>query len=162
MATRTRTAVLLVPALAGALALGGCSVVDNVVDGAVQGAQEQIETGIDDAIGEALGGAGISRNGELPPNFPTDVPVIDAELIGGGSAPGSGGWAVQYTLSDIGQFADAAQLLKDAGYRATSESSDATSGFGTYTNDAYTVVLTATEEPGAPTLYYVVTASGQQ
>ncbi|WBU38122.1 hypothetical protein [Homoserinibacter sp. YIM 151385] len=141
--TRRRPALLLVPALAAALALAGCSVVDNAVQGAVDGAQEQLDQAVDDAISETLGGAGISRNGEVPPGFPTDaVPMIDGDVIGGGSAPEGGGWAVQLAVEGEGAFSAAATLLQDGGYRADIQNSDARSGFGTFTDDTYRVVLT--------------------
>jgi hypothetical protein len=152
--SRRLPALLLIPALAGSLALAGCSVVDNAVQGAVDGAQEQIDQAVEDAISEALGGAGISRNGEVPPGFPTDaVPMIDGEIVGGGSAPEGGGWAVQLTVEGEGAFSAAATLLQDGGYGADIQNSDATSGFGTFTSETYRVVLTQ----DGTTVTYVVT-----
>jgi hypothetical protein len=157
---RTRIAsILVVPAAAAALALAGCSVVDNAVQGAVDGVQEQAEQLADDAVRDALGGAGISRDGELPPGFPAEVPVVDGEVLGGGSAPNGGGWVAQYALADIAQFEEAADRLEEAGYASSTRNADETSGFGTFSDDAYTIVLTAASEPGEPTLTYVVTPS---
>ena len=135
-------------------ALAGCSVAENMVNGVVSEAQNQAG----DAISEALGGAGISTDGELPPGFPADqIPVV-GEVQGGGSSPESSGWVVLTTLT-TDDFASAQAALEGAGYVSSAVSSDADSGFGTFTLAPYTVVLTvSTDGDGATTAAYVVTA----
>jgi hypothetical protein len=159
---RTRRPVLLaVPALAAALALGGCSAVDNIVQGAVDGVTQEVQDQVDQAVQEALGGAGISTDGELPPNFPAEqVPLVDATLVGGAAGPEGSGWAVQLTLDDIAQFDEASQLLQDAGYTVRSENADAESANGNYTGNGYTVNVTVTSDGGALSALYVVIPDG--
>lgn len=153
---------LAAPVIAASVALAGCSVVDNVVDGVVDEGSRQVQEGLNEALGEALGGAGISQNGELPPGFPSDaVPTIDGTLIGGGSGPNGSGWAVQYTLESADQYDAAAQLLTDAGYTASVSNGDATSGFGQFTGNGYSVVLTVATEGSTATATYVVTTVAQ-
>jgi len=151
---RALTAIAL--AIAATLPLAGCSVLDNVVDGVVGEAQEQL----DGVISETLGGAGISTDGELPTGYPAaEIPVV-GEVQGGGSAPDSSGWVVVTTLSGADQFAVAQGELEAAGFVASGVNTDADGGFGTFTLEPYTVVLTvATDAEGATTGTYVVTVT---
>jgi len=141
-------ALMLTPAIAG------CSIAENIVGGVVGEAQGQL----DDIVSETLGGAGISTDGELPPGFPTEQVPVTGTIEGGGAGPDSSGWVVRTTLTGDEQFTTAQTALEDAGYVGTAVNSDADSGFGTFTLDTLTVVLTvATDADGVMTATYVVT-----
>lgn len=166
--TRFARPLMLAFAIATIPLLAGCSVAENVVDGVVSEAQNQADNAISeaqkqagDAISDALGGAAVSTDGELPAGFPTDTIPVVGDVQGGVSGPDGTGWGVRTTLvSD--DFASAQAALEGAGFTSSAVSSDADSGFGTFTLDPHTVVLTvSTATDGVVTANYVVTVNGQ-
>lgn len=123
--------------------------VENAVEGAVEGA-----TGTDVDLG----------GGELPDGFPTDaVPVIDGEIVYGAGMAVDGGqaWAVMVKVADRdAAYAEVKQLLTDAGFETTMESSAEGGAFAIFTSDAYVAQVTVGES-GADGVVaqYAVTAN---
>ena len=163
--TLTRSAATLALAAGLVAGLTGCgagSPVDNIVGGAIDSGVESLkgtaQQAVEDAAGKALGGAGITTDGTLPASFPTDVPLVDGTVRGGGAGPDGTGWVAQLTVSGADQFAVAQQRLEAAGYTTAGADVDADSGFGTFTGPAHRVVLTvSTDSDGQVVATYVVT-----
>jgi hypothetical protein len=154
---------LAVGALAGALALTGCTgtPLDNVIEGIVgEGADqvaEQLEGGVQGLAEDALGGTAISSDGQLPDGFPVDAVPLTGTVLGGGSGPNGTGWVARTRLASAAEFADARAALEGAGYADSAVNSDANSGFGTFTSADYTVVLVVATESGQANATYIVT-----
>jgi len=159
---RPIAALALSAGLVGGLtACGSGSPVDNIVGGAidssVEGLTGTVQQAVEDAAGEVLGGAGVTTDGTLPESFPSDVPLVEGTVRGGGSGPEGSGWVAQVTVAPDA-FAAAQQRLEQAGYTASGVDSDADSGFGTFTGSTYRVLLTvSTDTEGVSTATYVVT-----
>lgn len=154
--------LVLVSALGSGLGLTGCSQVGDVVREAAHEGAKQVRHSVEDVIGDTLGKVQVSTDGHVPDSFPSDaVPFAEGELLGGGAAPEGAGWVAQVAVPDVeGGFADAQARLEAAGYRSTEVASDAQSGYGRFTSDAYTVIVTASAEPGSPVATYVVLPAG--
>lgn len=94
--------IALVAALAFVPALTGCSLVEGAVNGAVE---------------EASGG-NVSI-GSLPKGWPSEVPVIEGDIVGGGKNPdGGAGWVTIIKSSSADPIADAKAQLEAAGFAA--------------------------------------------
>ncbi len=140
--------------LGGMTTLAGCSVADNVVGGVV----DEVRGGVDDAVTDVLGGAGVSTDGNVPNGFPTDAVPLTGTVAGGGAGTDATGWVVRTTLANAGEFAAAQTALEGAGFEGSAVNADETSGFGTFTSDRYTVILTVTTgSDDVVTATYVVT-----
>jgi hypothetical protein len=147
--------LVLVPGLV----LTGCSAVGDVVRDAAHEGEKQVRHSVEDVVGDTLGKVQVSTDGAVPPSFPRDaVPFADGKLLGGGAAPEGAGWVAQVAVPDVpGGFADAQAKLEAAGFTADDDvASDATSGYGRFTTDAYTVIVTVSADLGSPVATYVV------
>ncbi|MFT2815760.1 hypothetical protein [Leifsonia sp. A12D58] len=141
MTTRKKTTTIAVAALiafAGVGGLAGCAQASNMVNGAVQSAS----------------GGDVSLGGSLPNGWPTEVPVIDGELMfgAGGIADGTG-WVVTVKSSAAEPLADAQALLEDAGFTVGSTAQGSQAGVVSMKNENYTVVVAGTGDG----LLYTVT-----
>lgn len=135
---------------------------DNIVEGLVQQGVDQLIGGVDEQIrglvDDVLGGVELTADGTVPSSFPADVPLT-GDVLGGGAGPQGSGWVVRTRLDGDLAFADAAATLEGAGFTPSGVSSDAGSGYGAFTSDAYRVDLSvATDADGVMTATYVVTA----
>ena len=158
--------IVAVTAISLALVTGttACSTgtpIDNIVEGLVQQGVDQLVGGIDDQIrglvDDVLGGVELTGDGQVPASFPTEVPLT-GDVLGGGAGPEGSGWVVRTQLGAGQGFVEAAAALEQAGYTASGVSSDATSGYGAYSGEAYRVDLSvATDGEGVVTATYVVT-----
>lgn len=147
--------LVLVPGLV----LTGCSAVGDAVRDAAHEGAEQVRHSVEDVVGDTLGKVQVSTDGRLPESFPADaVPLAEGKLLGGGAAPEGAGWVVQVAVPDVpGGFTDARARLEAAGYAADSDvAGDATSGYGRFTTDAHTVIVTVSADLGSPVATYVV------
>jgi hypothetical protein len=153
--------ILVAGALAGALALAGCTgtPIDNAIEGLVGEGAEQLQGGVEGLIDDALGGAGITADGQLPNGFPSDAVPLTGSVGGGGSGPNGAGWVVRTELESAADFADARTALEKVGYTASAVNVDQNSGFGTFTSADYTVVLTVETMSGQAIATYIVTPS---
>lgn len=147
--------LVLVPGLV----LTGCSAVGDAVRHAAREGAEQVRHSVEDVVGDTLGKVQVSTDGAVPPSFPRDaVPFAEGKLLGGGAAPEGAGWVAQVAVPDVANgFADARARLEAAGYTADSDvAGDDTSGYGRFTTDAYTVIVTVSADLGSPVATYVV------
>jgi hypothetical protein len=161
---RSVSALLLAGTVAvGLTACGEGSMIDNVVGSAVDQGVESVRGTVEDAVGEAvgdvLGGASVSTDGTLPETFPAEVPLLDGTVRGGGAGPEGTGWVAQLTAGSLDDFAAAQAQLEVAGYTASGVNVDGDTALGTFTGDAYRVLLTLTSQSsdGAVVATYVVT-----
>lgn len=163
--TRSRRA-LAAAAVSLALVAGtsACSTgtpLDNIVEGLVQQGVDQLVGGIDEQIqglvGEVLGGVELTGDGEVPASFPAEI-ALTGTVLGGGAGPEGSGWVVRTQLDGGLGFTDATAALEQAGFSPSGVSSDAGSGYGAFTTNAYRVDLSvATDGEGIVTATYVVT-----
>ncbi|MBT1636483.1 hypothetical protein [Clavibacter michiganensis] len=147
--------LVLVPGLV----LTGCSAVGDAVRDAAHEGAEQVRHSVEDVVGDTLGKVQVSTDGAVPPSFPRGaVPFAEGKLLGGGAAPEGAGWVAQVAVPDVANgFADARARLEAAGYTADSDvAGDDTSGYGRFTTDAYTVIVTVSADLGSPVATYVV------
>ncbi|MBM7026065.1 hypothetical protein JS515_09845 [Clavibacter sp. DM3] len=144
--------------LVGGLALTGCSQVGEAVRDAAHEGAEQVRHGVEDVVGDTLGKVQVSNDGHVPDSFPSDaVPFPEGQLLGGGAAPEDAGWVAQVRVPDVaGGFADARARLEAAGYASSEVASDDASGYGRFTTDALTVIVTVSADLGSPIATYVV------
>lgn len=128
--------LLVAPALSGCIPS-----VDDLVGGLVQ---QGIEAGLEQATGLDY------SSGTLPADFPSDVPLIEGELVGGvgvNNDDGTKGWAVvietDRTVDDVKALLESAGFAEITGLADSGMSFD---GFIAFENDRYTV--TAIFAPG--------------
>lgn len=158
---RLAGAALALALIAGTSACSTGTPIDNIVEGLVQQGVDQLVGGIDEQIrglvDDVLGGVELTGDGDVPASFPAEVPLTGS-VLGGGAGPDGSGWVVRTQLDGGLAFANAAAALEQAGYSASGVSSDATSGYGAFSNAAYRVDLSvATDGAGVVTATYVVT-----
>jgi hypothetical protein len=139
-------------------ALAGCSQVGEAVRDAAQEGAEQVRHGVEDVVGDTLGKVQVSNDGHVPDSFPSDaVPFAEGELLGGGAAPEDAGWVAQVQVPDVaGGFTDARTRLEAAGYASSEVAADDARGYGRFTTDALTVIVTVSADLGSPVATYVV------
>lgn len=115
----------LVVALAGAPALAGCSVVEGLIE-------QQTGGDID------LGGTSV------PADFPSEVPLIDGDIINGSgfSSDGTKVWNIIVKVTDGAAFDTIKSQLEGAGF-TYSEAGDGTTdaGTGVFDGEKYGVLV---------------------
>ena len=151
----TATRKIATLALGGALMLGvapglvACSTAGQLVQDAVGGAVKDA-TGLDVNLGGKT----------LPEGFPAEIALVGGEIAQSGSL-GLGTehvWTVGVTVSDLtAGFEEAKTKLLDAGFTATAAGAEGLNA-GLFSNAAYSVMLTATEDATGKTVTYVVTS----
>ena len=150
MASRTRpltAAIALTAALVLAPALTGCGALEGIIE-------------------QATGGEVNISIGSLPDGWPAEVPVIDGEIIGGGTADtedGTPGWNVTIKVESEDSFAEIASQLEGAGFESI-EASEIDGGdkitSGAYKNDNYGVLVAVTGAEGNFVANYTVIDGG--
>jgi hypothetical protein len=125
-APRLITAALLAVSLAlVAPALTGCGV-------------------IQDAVEQATGGDVDFGGNSVPEDFPSEVPLIDGEVLSGASAGNADGkiWNVTIKVEDASAFDEIKTQLEDAGFEASELGGTTGEGStGTFTKDPYGVLV---------------------
>jgi hypothetical protein len=155
----TATRKIVTIALSGALMLGvapglvACSTAGQLVQDAVGGA-------VGDAVKDATG-LDVNLDGKtLPEGFPAEIAIVGGEISQSG-ALGLGTekvWTVGVTVSDLtAGFEEAKTKLLDAGFTATAAGAEGLNA-GIFSNAAYSVLVTATEDATGKTVTYVVTS----
>ncbi|MDH6236144.1 hypothetical protein [Cryobacterium sp. CG_9.6] len=126
LSTRALT-LSLVLALGATGALSGCASIGNVVNGTVK---------------EATGGQ-VNLGGELPDGWPSEVPVIDGEILfgAGNAASGQSGWVVTIKTASADPLTEARTQLEEAGFVTDTSASNGEAGAVAMKNDAYRVVV---------------------
>ena len=98
--------------------------------------EELVNRSVEGAVEEATGGD-VSLSGELPADFPAEVPVIEGKIGLSAGAGGAEGWVVAITGTSGDALAEAAAELEAAGYTEDT----AVSGGQVYTGADYLVLL---------------------
>jgi hypothetical protein len=125
---------MAVAALVTVLALTGC------------GAPAPSGGGGDGGGGAATSGPAPADGGDgapvIPATFPADVPLIDGDVVYGQDL--GTGWVVYIHRDDfLAGYDEAKGLLTGAGFAGDTVNQDETGAFGQFTNDTYTVNLSA-------------------
>ena len=147
MKSSARIAIALAATLLIAPALTGCG-------------------GLEGIIEQATGGEVNVSIGSLPDGWPTEVPVIDGEIIAGGTAAaddGSPGWNVTIKVDAATAFGEIKSQLEGAGFTQLDApdvdgSEEVTSG--AFKNDNYGVIVAVTGADGNFIANYTVVESG--
>lgn len=141
---RTRVAVpmAIAAALLSVPLLAGCANVNDAVGSAVSGA-------VQDATGGAV------TVGSMPEGWPTEVPVIEGDIVGGGKNPdGTAGWVVVIKSTAADPVVDAQAQLEAAGFEAPKDfvpeelpEVDGITGASYFAqNDNYVVMVVGSEQ----------------
>jgi hypothetical protein len=145
--SRTLTVALAGVVLATPL-LAGCSMINTVVH---------------DATGQDIP-AGTTGGTSLPADFPSEVPLIDGDIVFGGSVPaenGDKGWNVTINVSGPDAFGTITTQLTDAGYDYQAVSEGESGSSGVFRKDGLTVLVAVAALIGDQwTANYTVTNAG--
>ncbi|MDF2574971.1 MAG: hypothetical protein K0S05_1883 [Agromyces sp.] len=102
--------------------------------------EELVNRSVEGAVEEATGGD-VSLSGELPADFPAEVPVIEGKIGLSAGAGGAEGWVVAITGTSSDALAEAAAELEAAGYTEDTAVSGGQVGAKVYTGADYLVLL---------------------
>jgi hypothetical protein len=147
---RTRSRVPVTLAIAGVLLIGaplmtGCSLINNVVNSATGG-----------NVPEGLG-----TGQSVPSDFPSEVPLIDGDVVFGLSLPGENGekaWNVTINVSGPEAFESITTQLTDAGFEYQELSAGESGSTGAFTKDPLSVLVVVAAGDGSQwTANYTVT-----
>ena len=122
--------------------------------------------GVEGMIEQLSGGEIDVSIGSLPDGWPTEVPVIDGEIIGGGTAAGddgSPGWNATIKVASAAAFGEIKSQLEGAGFTQLDApdvdgSEEVTSG--AFKNDNYGVIVAVTGADGNFIANYTVVEGG--
>jgi hypothetical protein len=147
---RTRSRVPVTLAIAGVLLIGaplmtGCSLINNVVNSATGG-----------NVPEGLG-----TGQSVPSDFPSEVPLIDGDVVFGLSLPGENGekaWNVTINVPGPEAFESITTQLTDAGFEYQELSAGESGSTGAFTKDPLSVLVVVAAGDGSQwTANYTVT-----
>jgi hypothetical protein len=150
MNTRTRritTAIAIASALVFAPMLSGCGALEGIIE-------------------QATGGEVDVSMGSLPDGWPDEVPVIDGQILVGGSADtddGTPGWNVTIKVESEAVFDEIAAQLTDAGFEpvdAGELDGGDTITSGAFKNANYGVLVAVTGADGNFVANYTVIEGG--
>jgi len=139
-------AIAILPAV-----LAGCSLIPHVGGGGGGG----VTAG--PTVPDAGDGDADTPFDSLPATFPSDIPLLEGEVVQGIDV--GTGWSVLIACDDpVADFNTAADALEAAGYETNARSADNGEGFGNFTNDSYSINLSAsdTADFGTVVAYTVV------
>ena len=80
--------------------------------------RDSVNGAVNGAVQDATGGD-VSLGGQLPTDWPTDIPVVDGEVLfttGGLGESGAGGWVVTVNATSTTPLEDARTQLLAAGF----------------------------------------------
>ncbi|MEV1130347.1 hypothetical protein [Agromyces sp. NPDC049794] len=118
--------------------------------------EELVNRSVEGAVEEATGGD-VSLSGELPADFPAEVPVLEGKIGLSAGAGGTEGWIIAVTTTSSDALADAAGELEAAGFTEDTSVSGGQLGAKVYTGSAYLVLLAGE----GSTVTYTVTPKAQ-
>lgn len=136
--------VLAASLLVASPLLSGCSLINNFLP---NGAGGGIPTGV-------------VPMQSVPDDFPSDVPLVDGEVVLGLSLPGKNGdkaWNVTIKVADANAFDDITTQLTDAGFEYQELGSNDQGSSGAFTKDPYTVLVVVSSDKDEWTANYTVT-----
>ena len=131
--------------LVGVPLLSGCSIINNFLPGGNNGG--------------GLPG-GVIPGTSVPADFPSEVPLIEGDVLLGLSVPGDNGekaWNVTIKVSGADAFDTIKTQLTDAGFEYREVSVTDQASTGGFTKDPYTVLLVVAESDGSWSANYTVT-----
>ncbi|MFC6355011.1 hypothetical protein [Luethyella okanaganae] len=131
---RVTIPLAIVAALAVTPVLAGC--LGNPVEGIINGAVEK-----------ATGGD-VSLGGKLPDGWPSEVPVIEGDILfgAGSSASGSEGWVVTIASKAADPLEDAKAKLIAAGFTEDANVANGQAGLVAVKNDNYGVLVAGSKD----------------
>jgi len=143
--SRTTTALALAAVLITAPLLGGCSIISNFLPG---------------GSGGGLPG-GVIPGQSVPSDFPSEVPLIDGDVLLGLSIPGDNGekaWNVTVKVDGVDAWDTIKGQFEDAGfeYREFTAATDKGAG-GAFTKDPFSAVVVVSSDQDNWTANYTVT-----
>ncbi|AWB90074.1 hypothetical protein [Homoserinimonas hongtaonis] len=119
---------------------------------------ESVESAVEDATGTK-----VESGGEIPADFPAEVPLIDGEVTYGGSLEvnGTQNWTVTITTTEpvADAFANIRTQLTDAGFMQSVINETADSANGAFTGTNYSLIVTASVADSQTSITYVVTSA---
>jgi len=135
--------LVIAPALTGCIPSAG-DIVGGLVSQGVEAGVEQL-TGVDYAAGQ------------MPSDFPGEVPLAEGEVLGGAAAnvDGKSGWVVGVKTDRSSE--DIRAQLTAAGFTLPAEGNAGIEGFVVAENDRYGVLVVVGESDGAQVATYTVT-----
>lgn len=152
MASRTRpltAAIALATALVLSPVLTGCGALEGIIE-------------------QATGGEVNVSIGSLPDGWPAEVPVIDGEIIGGGTAntdDGAPGWNVTIKVESEAAYDEIKAQLEAAGFEDLQtgdvDGSEQVASGG-FKNDNYGVLVAVTGAEGNYVANYTVIEGGME
>ncbi|EPR76886.1 hypothetical protein ADILRU_0725 [Leifsonia rubra CMS 76R] len=141
-------------ALVTTLSLSGCfaNPLDQIGESIAQGGAEKL---IEGATG---GEVDLETDGEMPKDFPNEVPVVDGkvEFSTGLTIDGSRSWTVSFSVDDAeSAMSSAREELVAAGFEEVLWS-DASMIMGSFSSDAYLVIVSAYADEDEQVVSYQV------
>jgi hypothetical protein len=147
MSRRSRTTALVLAGalLLGAPALSGCSLINNFLPG-----------------GGSEGGlpGGVIPGQSIPSDFPSDVPLIDGDVLLALSIPADNGdkaWNVTIKVDGVDAWDTIKGQFDDAGYEYKELASSADGSSGAFSKDPYTALVVVSHDQDDWTANYTVT-----
>jgi hypothetical protein len=98
---------------------------------------------IADAIEGATGGDVDLGGTSVPDDFPSEVPLIDGEVVAGGAIGNADGkiWNVTVKVPDVSAFDEITADFESAGFESTEVTSGEQGASATFTKDPYGVLV---------------------
>lgn len=118
--------------------------------------EELVNRSVEGAVEEATGGD-VNLSGELPVDFPAEVPVIEGKIGLSAGAGGTEGWIIAVTTTSSDALAEAAAELEADGFAEDTSVSGGQLGAKVYTGSEYLVLLAGE----GSTVTYTVTPKAQ-
>ncbi len=145
------------------LALAGLATTALLLTGCMPNPVEQLREGITEVVGEGVVVDDVTPVGEMPADFPAEVPLIDGTLVSGAGITLNGvkTWTIELRVTDAVEaaFEEVNAALLGAGFEAGFSMVDATSGVGMYETPEFGVMLTVENKAEGTLVSYVVTRS---
>ena len=159
----SRVAIAL--SVAALLTLAGCSFGGPTGGGTGGGGQSGSSDGSESSEStetstETNSSEGLDGYEGKPATFPTDVPIIDGDVVFGVDL--GTGWTVIVKTDDVAAaYTNAEAKLTGAGFTAQISSTEPTGSFGSFSSDKYTVQVTSADSADyGPSVTYVVILNG--
>lgn len=148
--SRATALVLAGALLLGAPAISGCSIISNFLPGGGSGGS------LPD---------GVIPGTSVPSDFPSDVPLINGDVLLGLSIPGDDGkkaWNVTIKVDGIEAFETIKTQLTDAGFEYREVGANETGATGGFQKEPYTIVVVVSSDQDSWAANYTVTDASVQ
>ena len=173
LSIRLRSSALAAAGLVAIGSMAACSP-ENVAEQIIEaGADGDVDVDIDNDGGEITidsddGSVTISSGGDLPDNWPDQVPVIDGKITGSSAITVDEGTSYSVVIEVSGSVSDIFDRLKSdmeaANFEKDSESTfstgDGTFSTATFTSAEHQVIISVSDTSETTTVSYAVTTAG--